>query len=82
MGLGGKGPHVGHGLYRFNPVTQEGTLFTHDSENEFSLMDNQVFSLHIDGSNNLWAGTAKGLCRYDAGKCGLLKTSQRRWCLY
>lgn len=83
------GGHEG-GLYRYRPVTGEWTLFQNDTEDDDSLADNMVLSLHEDKKGRLWIGTDDGLClyqpetetfdtyRYEAGKkSGLRKFSIR-----
>ncbi len=42
--------------------------YKHDPENEASLINNFVYDVMEDASNNLWAGTASGLEKFDRKK--------------
>jgi ligand-binding sensor domain-containing protein/signal transduction histidine kinase len=49
------------GLFRFDPTTQQFTVFTHRDELSGSLTDNRVNSVYVDEDGIVWAGTQNGL---------------------
>lgn len=51
----------GSGLWKFEKATGAFTVFLHDPGNPGSLCKNEVGHLGVDGSGNLWIGTADGL---------------------
>jgi two-component system, sensor histidine kinase ChiS len=56
----------GGGLHRYDPRTDSSILHQHDPKNPSSLSATDVYSIYIDRSGTLWAGTYdKGLNRYD-----------------
>ncbi len=56
----------GKGLHRFNPRTEQWTIFQYDPENEKSLSHNKIISLFEDSRKILWITTeGGGICRYN-----------------
>src|SRR5678815_4943471 len=51
------------GLIQYNGV--DFTIHTHDASNPNSLPGNKVQAICIDANGNIWAGTIKGLSRFD-----------------
>ena len=49
-----------YGLHRFDPRTEQFTHYWHDPNNPFSLSDENVLSMFLDRSGNLWVGTTSG----------------------
>jgi ligand-binding sensor domain-containing protein/signal transduction histidine kinase len=52
------------GLYRFDPATTRFTPFRHSAAAD-SLSDDGVTSILVDRSGTVWAGTLRGLSRFD-----------------
>lgn len=52
---------TGSGLARFDPSTGEVTFFRKHPNNPNSLIDNSVNTVFIDQSDNIWAGTSRGI---------------------
>jgi len=53
------------GLYRFDPIEETVSHYTHDPENPRSLIDNQINAVYEDTNGILWIGTGKGLNKFD-----------------
>lgn len=53
----------GKGLFKYSPTYQNWKNYTH-TDAPGSLTANQVNSLYIDSSGQMWVGTAEGLCKY------------------
>lgn len=53
------------GLHRFNPKTETFVRYAHDASNPNSLSWNYATAAFIDQSGILWAGTSRGLNKYD-----------------
>lgn len=51
------------GLNRYDGNMIE--VFRHDPDNERSLNDNTVWKVFTSSKNEIWAGTSKGLCKYN-----------------
>ena len=51
------------GLLRYDGV--EFKEYRHDRDDPYSLSDNFIERLHVDGDGSLWIGLSRGLCRYD-----------------
>ncbi len=58
---GGKGK----GLLRHNPGSRDSTWFKHSASNPRSLSDDRVYSVYMDRSGVIWAGTYNGLDRFN-----------------
>ena len=56
----------GHGLFRFDPRTDQIKRFQHDPANPYSLSNDIVPRVFVDDNGTLWAATHDGLDRYDA----------------
>jgi len=55
----------GGGITRMDPKTGEMTHFRHDPENSASLITNNAWSVFVDSTGTLWAGTEFGLERWN-----------------
>lgn len=53
------------GLSRYNPITQQYTVWRNEKGQQDILYSNTIRSLHCDDKNYLWIGTAAGVNRYD-----------------
>ena len=53
------GTHAG--LNRFDPKTQQFTIYRHDPDNSSSLSQDNVISIREDRQGQLWVGTRYGL---------------------
>lgn len=53
------------GLNRWDPKTEEFTLYRHDADDPASLPDDFVLNLAVDADGAIWIGTHNGLARYD-----------------
>ena len=52
----------GSGIWRYSEETDSFEFFTHDPDNESSLIDNIIWALYEDAKGNLWVGGhGKGL---------------------
>lgn len=51
---------LGEGLFQFNPETDQLKHFKHESDNIYSLSDNDINPIYEDRSGTLWIGTQKG----------------------
>jgi len=56
---------TGHGLDRFDPVTNTFTHYRHDEANKKSLADGAVMDVLRDKNGTLWVATTDGLDRFD-----------------
>jgi signal transduction histidine kinase/DNA-binding response OmpR family regulator len=57
---------LGKGLFRFNPGSEEWTIFKNDPANATSLSHNKIISLFEDSQSTLWVTTeGGGLCKYN-----------------
>jgi signal transduction histidine kinase/ligand-binding sensor domain-containing protein len=54
------GSHTGHGLSRFDPTTEQWTLYQYDEDDPRSLGSNNVYAIFEDSSGVLWIGTQGG----------------------
>jgi ligand-binding sensor domain-containing protein/signal transduction histidine kinase/DNA-binding response OmpR family regulator len=55
-----------YGLHKFNPRTKQFTHYQHDPKDPFSLSDDNVLSMFLDRTGQLWIGTTSGgLNRFD-----------------
>ncbi len=52
---------TGNGLMKYHKYNNEFTLFRHNANSAYSLINNHVNVLFKDKDENLWIGTAKGL---------------------
>ncbi len=59
---------INRGLQKFDLESGKWTEYTFESDNEHSLISNDVICLCTDEEQQLWIGTNHGLCRYDAEK--------------
>ena len=57
---------INRGLQKFDLESGQWTEYLFESNNENSLISNDVICLWIDEKQQLWIGTNHGLCRYDA----------------
>lgn len=66
------------GLSRFNPLTNQYTVWRNDESKKNVLYNNIVRSLLCDVNNNVWIGTANGVNRYNAasGKIDFIDSRQ------
>jgi signal transduction histidine kinase len=53
------------GLHRFDPNTDQFTLYSHKSDDPHSLSDNRVVAIHFDHAGGMWVGTQDGLDKFD-----------------
>lgn len=56
---------INRGLQKYDLETGLWTEYHFEPENEYSLISNDVISMCLDESRQLWIGTNHGLCRYD-----------------
>ena len=61
------------GLHRFDPRTEEFTIYAHKPDDPRSLSDDRVNSIYFDSSGVMWIGTQNGLDRFDSNT-GSFKT--------
>jgi PAS domain S-box-containing protein len=54
------GSPTGHGLSRFDPTTEQWTVYLHDDEDAQSLGSNNVYAIFEDSTGVLWVGTEGG----------------------
>jgi len=54
------GSSTGHGLSRFDPTTEQWTVYLHDENDPQSLSSNDIHALFEDSSGVLWVGTSGG----------------------
>jgi len=59
---------INRGLQKLDLESGKWTEYTFESDNEHSLISNDVICLCTDEGQQLWIGTNHGLCRYDAEK--------------
>ena len=57
----------GLGLERFNPSTEEYTIYSYDENSGTNIISNNIISISADDSNIIWIGTDKGLCSFNLG---------------
>ncbi|MEO7926771.1 MAG: two-component regulator propeller domain-containing protein, partial [Saprospiraceae bacterium] len=55
----------GAGLFHFNTLTREFTLYHHDEKDPKSLPDNTVYTLYYDHSGKIWVGSRTGLYLFE-----------------
>ena len=55
----------GGGIDIFDPVTKKSTHLKNDPDDFSSLLDDNVIRIFIDKNDDIWAGTTKGLSRYN-----------------
>ena len=53
------------GLYYQEPNTDHFGRLTHDPQDSFSLIDDNIFDIYLDVSNVLWVATLRGLNRWN-----------------
>jgi signal transduction histidine kinase len=53
------------GLHRFDPDTNQFTIYNHKPEDPKSLSDNRVNSVFFDSTGTMWVGTQNGLDKFD-----------------
>ncbi len=63
----------GGGLWCYNPATKSSKTYKHQTDDPYSLPDNQVNCCMVDESGRMWAGTMGGLCYYDEGSKHFVK---------
>ena len=56
------------GLLRFDPETNQIKIFKHESDNENSLLNDNIISVYFSHDGTLWIGTAEGLCSFNLSK--------------
>ena len=54
-----------HGLYSFNPATQQFINYRHNPAIEGSLADNRINCIYIDRAGIIWIGTNRGVSVYN-----------------
>ena len=54
-----------HGVHRFDPATETFTTFEDRLRDPESRGHNRVYAVHVDRSGTVWAGTFRGLARFD-----------------
>lgn len=59
---------INRGLQKFDLESGRWTEYLFESDNEKSLISNDVICLGIDEKQQLWIGTNHGLCRYNSEK--------------
>lgn len=66
------------GLSRYNPSTNQYTVWRNDEDNKNVLYDNTIRSLLCDDNNNIWIGTGSGVNRYNSttGKMEFINSRQ------
>jgi signal transduction histidine kinase/ligand-binding sensor domain-containing protein/CheY-like chemotaxis protein len=52
------------GLIYYDRINKKFTHYTHDPQNPSSIPTNTVYYVLVDSFDNLWVGTALGLCRF------------------
>lgn len=57
---------LGKGLLRYNKENRKWEQYLHKTGDSGTLPSNQINSLCMDKTQQLWVGTDNGLCRYDA----------------
>ena len=49
------------GLYRLNPETDDVQIFLQDNNNQFSIVNNSIWTINDDNHGDLWFGTSQGI---------------------
>lgn len=62
---------TGRGIYRYNPLSGQGTWLQNDPADSTSLPDNYCYAVYVDHNDRVWVGTrTAGLCRLYEGEAG------------
>ena len=54
---------TGHGLFQYDPHTDELVEFTAEPDNPFSISSNEINKVFVDRQGTIWIGTANGINR-------------------
>jgi ligand-binding sensor domain-containing protein/signal transduction histidine kinase len=54
-----------HGVQRFDPATNQFSLYAHDVANQATVSDSRVNSVFIDHAGGMWLATQNGLDKFD-----------------